>query len=241
MKLTKRLSKNTIKKKDEDHKFIKWVPAIPFQGNPFNAKVIFLSLNPGYVEKLNKDAAKFLRNNCKEISNNLAKLWHNHMTHNKINSMMPSKEEDENLYTAFQLIGDWYWVEKLEQLKTDTKLNDKEFYEKVALIELMPYSSRYCNDITTELPTQEYTKKLIDHLRNRSGSDKPLFVVMRSEKYWGKLLFNDEIYHFENNNDFIIRKRDGLGRPLRAQSINENAFINLEEDYNRIIIKIKSK
>ena len=224
-------------KKDEDHKFIKWVPAIPFQGNPYTAKVIFLSLNPGYVEKLNKDAAKFLRNNCKKISEDLAKHWHKHLTH-EVNSMMPSKEENENLYTAFQLIGDWYWVEKLEQLKTDTKLSDKEFYEKVALIELMPYSSRYCNDITTELTTQEYTRNLIKHLLKRSKSDKPLFVVMRSEKYWRKLLFDNENNNFENNKDFIIRKRDSKGRPLRAQSINGNAFLNLNVDYDRIKSKI---
>lgn len=226
-------------KKEEDHKFIKWVPAIPFQGNPYTAKVIFLSLNPGYVEKLNKDAAKFLRNNCKEISKDLAKLWHKHLTH-KVDSMMPPKK-NENLYTAFQLIGDWYWVEKLEQLKKDTEFSDNDFYTKVALIELMPYSSRYCKDKTTELPTQEYTKNLIKHLLERSESDKPLFVVMRSEKYWGKLLFDDEKYPFENNKNFIIRKRDSKGRPLRAQSINENAFYNLEIDYNRIKSKIKSK
>ena len=128
--------------------------------------------------------------------------------------------------------------EKLEQLKTDTKLSDKEFYEKVALIELMPYSSRYCNDITTELTTQEYTRNLIKHLLKRSKSDKPLFVVMRSEKYWGKLLFDNENNNFENNKDFIFRKRDSKGRPLRAQSINGNAFLNLNVDYDRIKSKI---
>ena len=61
---------------------------------------------------------------------------------------------------------------------------------------------------------------------------------MRSEKYWGKLLFDNENNNFENNKDFIIRKRDSKGRPLRAQSINGNAFLNLNVDYDRIKSKI---
>lgn len=35
----------------EDYKYILNVPAYPWYGNPLRAKVIVLSLNPGYVER----------------------------------------------------------------------------------------------------------------------------------------------------------------------------------------------
>ena len=34
--------------------FERHVPPFPFQGNPFCAKVVFLSLNPGFIERINK-------------------------------------------------------------------------------------------------------------------------------------------------------------------------------------------
>ena len=74
-----------------------------------------------------------------------------------------------------------------------------------------------------------YTKKLINYLLE--SPDGPLFVIMRSEPDWEKLLGID--FQREYKNRFILRKRDINERRPRAQSINPNAFT--DDGYRRIL------
>ncbi len=207
-------------------------PPGPFQGNPFNSKVVFLSQNPGFVEHINKNAALLL-DQVKDLRSQLYEEWHNHMTHN-VTSFFPDKENN-NVYQAFQLLGDWYWYKKLARLYEDSKTAETDFYSKIALIQLMPYASVRCNKVITNLKTQQYTKKLINFLLE--SPDGPLFVVMRSEPDWEKLLGID--FQREYKNRFILRKRDINGHRPRAQSINPNAFA--DDGYRRILYAINPK
>ena len=42
-------------KVESKYKYVVGVPPMPFSGNLLDAKVVILTLNPGYVEKVNKD------------------------------------------------------------------------------------------------------------------------------------------------------------------------------------------
>ncbi len=194
------------------------VPPFPFLGNPFTARVILLSLNPGYIKRINKDVALLLEQT--RICSKLNDEWYKRMTHDT-DSMFPSRD-DEDLYTAFQVLGDWYWVDMLAKLREDTGIEECDFNRRIAMIQLMPYTSEACNKVLTNLPTQQYTKKLIEYLLDKQGG--PIFVVMRSESEWERLLGVSSFQNGKYKERFILRKLDKNGRHPRAQYINSNAF-----------------
>ena len=208
------------------------MPPFPFQGNPFLSRVVFLSQNPGFVEHINKDAALLLEQ-VKDLRVQLSEEWNKHRIH-EVSSFFPS-QENVNVYQGYQLLGDWYWYNKLVQLCKDAKMNEIDFFHKVALIQLMPYSSASCNKVITNLPTQKYTKQLMHYLLKQSNG--PLFVVMRSEPDLEKLL-GISFQGSEYKNRFILRKRDKNGHRPRLQDISQNAFA--DNGYKRIIPAIRS-
>ena len=195
------------KRRKSDCQFNRHLLAVPFQGNPLSAKVVFLTLNPGYIERINKDAAQMLdaeNIGCTRFSLRIHEYWSACYDH-RASSIFPSKKENRDVYTAFQILGDWYWHDIFAPLRRDTGLEDDAFAEKVAIMQLIPYHSVRCRDITLDLPTQQYSKQLILYMLEQP--DCPQFVVMRSEKKWAKLLeidFRDPKY----KDKFILRKTD---------------------------------
>ena len=218
-------------RKKEEHRFITNLLAAPFQGNPLTAKVVFLSLNPGYVEHSNRDLAKVFER-ITDLPQKINALWSSFLSH-EATAMSPS-QQDKDLFTAYQTLVDWYWYNAFAKLRESCHLSDDVFFQKVAIVQLMPYHSIKCEKVIFDLPTMQYTKKLIHHLLKRP--DCPLFVVMRSEKMWAKLLGSDSNEVFDFNKDkkhFILRKRDINEHLPRGQYINENAF--LDEGCQKII------
>lgn len=213
------------------YRFERHVPPFPFQGNPFCAKVVFLSLNPGYIERINRDTALLLEQTSTCIYVN--DIWYQHMIHGT-SSMFPSINKTDQ-YTAFQILQDWYWEDMLAPLRGDCNLKDDAFSERVALIQLIPYSSTACNKVILNLPTQQYTKQLIQYLLEQPNG--PLFVVMRSEPEWEKLLG----INFQNSkykDRFILRQYNKNGHRPRAQYINSKAFAN--NGYRKLIHSINN-
>ena len=103
-------------------------------------------------------------------------------------------------------------------------------------MQLIPYHSVRCKDITLDLPTQQYSKQLILYMLEQP--DSPQFVVMRSEKKWAELLgidFRDSKY----KDKFILRKADKNKKPPRKQFISEKAFAQ-PDDYAKIVNAIKT-
>lgn len=104
-----------------DYRFHFELPPEPWQGNPLTAKVIILTLNPGYVESANSVTAKLLKkatcyNNLLKFKNNVLNL--------EATSLMPEiKEEAEfgsdgiTLFEAFNALGDWYWYKQFKELR----------------------------------------------------------------------------------------------------------------------------
>lgn len=226
------------KDRQSDCQLNRHILAVPFQGNPFTAKVVFLTLNPGYLERINKDAAQMLESasiNCTRFSLRIHEYWSACYDH-RASSVFPSKKENRDVYTAFQILGNWYWYDMFAPLRRDTGLANDAFAEKVAIMQLIPYHSTRCEKVTLNLPTQQYTKQIIHYMLEQPNC--PKFVVMRSEKQWAELLginFQDSKYR----DKFILRKRDKNDKPLRRQFITEQAFAE-KNDYATIANAIKT-
>jgi len=220
-------------RKEEDSCFITNLIAAPFQGNPLKAKVVFLSLNPGYVKRLNKDLAKVFER-IPNLPEQINALWSGFLSH-EAKSMSPSSQNNE-LFTTYQSLVDWYWFDTFATLRDSCGMSeDDTFFERVAVMQLMPYHSTKCDRVILTLPTQQYTKNLIRQMLTQP--DCPLFVVMRSEDKWSELLNYGKVRGFDNckyKEHFILRRRYGEkeARP-RGQYINANAFE--EGGYQRII------
>lgn len=170
------------------------IPPEPWQGNPLEAKVIILTLNPGYVDNANRLIAKLLE---KSIDVKALCKFKNEVLHLNAKSMMPPKATNSNdvisTWEAFNMLGDWYWVRMLRELREAYVGNDPQkedvFYQKFSIVEYCPYSSEKFCDVP-KLKSMKFTKLLINGIKN--DPDK-LFIIMRGEKFWKTLLGKDVI------------------------------------------------
>lgn len=76
---------------DDEKKFIVSIPPEPWSSNILTAKVVILSLNPGYVPQLNKELA------CMFRAEQAEKLWQTNVPYLKCN-------RGENLYRQWFLV-----------------------------------------------------------------------------------------------------------------------------------------
>lgn len=171
-------------KAPKECKYVLGIPAEPWQGNPLTAKLIILSLNAGYDEKYNKDAALSLRASIIEG------VWREKARTLRLEaeSFLPLQKEYAD---AFNTIGANYWYNKLRGLKSDLNMDDQEFFKKIALVQYCAYTSQKYQDFPkdTILPSQLLTKDIIRDLVYNHPDTK--FVIMRSWKKWRNLLDDD--------------------------------------------------
>ncbi len=199
------------KAKGTNDEIITKIPAEPWWGNPLKANLIILSLNPGYVPEVNKTLALLMQTN--EAVRRQLLEYKAKTLRLEAESFLP---EEDNLpdfpitcKDAVNMLGDWYWVKMLKQLKEDTGLSDKDFYRQVALVEYHGYSSQTSGRIfprkNYKLESQEFTKKMFQYLAERR-KDKVCFLVMRAEKEWTKLLSEK----FFNEINFVKKKPSSM-------------------------------
>lgn len=211
---------NERHKKANDKQFILNIPPEPYRGNLRNPKLVILSLNPGYVERLNGNLVSMLDEKHRE--NFLSALYDNICLEE--GSSVVFNEEDN-------VIGDGYWRRMMDDIKEDLKDEKYDFMKKIALIQYIPYFSKEMGSHfkMETLPTQYYAK----HLIRRILYEEPdaLFLVMRSEKQW-KSLIGDEMEKFENR--FIVNEH-----PL-VQKLSRNNLNTKERDvYGEILKRLR--
>jgi len=183
------------KAKETSDKIITKIPAEPWWGNPLKARLIILSLNPGYVPEVNMTLAKLMQANeavRRQLIDYKAKTLRL-----EADSFLPLKEDDVvcspvSCREAVNMLGDWYWVKMLKQLREDveqrnSQIDEEELYKQVALIEYCGYSSEIAK---RELPNSEngsavFLKELIRYI---SKKEDVLFLIMRDVSRWEKLL-----------------------------------------------------
>ena len=229
--------KDAIKKYNEKaqgtkDEIITRIPAEPWWGNPFEARLIILSLNPGYVPKVNETLAKLMQANTnirKKVIEFKKKtlLFETH-------SFFPEKEDDKNdnypitCREAVCLLEDQYWENKLKQLKDDVKqknqfIEDTEFFKQIAMVEYHGYSSQEANRTFplkgVFLESQKYIKDMLWYIAENKKEDVR-FLIMRSKPKWKKLLSDDFFKKFKS---LIIEKKNSS---TRSQHITPANFEN---------------
>lgn len=219
-------------RKDEilGNRMVTNIPAEPWGGNPFKAKLIILSLNPGYVPEVNEKLAKLLQSND-EIRKAIIKYKKETLLF-ETDSFVP--EDDEavpgcqiSCRDAINMLGDWYWHKMFRQLREDIGLDETEFYKKVALVQYFGYSSQTAQRTLPHISSQGFTRNMIHYIASERQNDV-CFLVMRSKKEWEKLLGSD---FFVKYDDIIITNEN-----VRCQHVTPG---NLgEKNYEKIRITI---
>lgn len=214
---------------DETRFILNTIP-YPFQGNPLTAKVVILSLNAGYVPRVNCYFAKILQH-YPQLAEGVMCFMRENLRLN-VKGFLPDArslaEEHPNYQDAYNMLGDWYWFDILSKWQNEG-LSFDEIFSNVALIQSIPYASIKAKSLPKGcvLPSQVFIKKMITYIANYTDA---IFVVPRAVKNWQKLL-GLTWRQLEREDRLIIGKN-----PIN-QSLTKN---NLgEEQYNKIINHLK--
>ena len=160
----------------------------PYRGNLKDPKLVILSLNPGYNERVKKKMFKMLREEHQLQFIEIAKK----------NALL----EDGcsiNYDDVDEVTDNGYWVDKLSNLQE--KGVD---LSKIGLMQFIPYASESFDSWKEEgnLYTQQFSRKII--LRLLYEEKSTLFLVMRSRKQWEKLIGKEVMDKFKDNFLFNI-------------------------------------
>lgn len=199
-------------KSKESNRFVLHKLPKPYRGNLKDPKLVILSLNPGFNERVNHTmfnmlAPKYqcdfidvcrknllLEDGCRIISNDVDDICDN-----------------------------GYWSSKLAELE----LNNDANLSKIGLIQFIPYASKHFNSWKDEasLRTQDFTKKIIRHILHETDAR---FLIMRSKAKWMKLIGNE----METHNDRFLYNDNNP----RCQKLSQN---NLKGEYLKIMEAFK--
>lgn len=193
---------NYNKKAKGTNKIITKIPAEPWWGNPFKARLIILSLNPGYVPEVNKTLALLMQTN-KAVRRELIEYKAKTLLL-QAESFLPEEDKEVgcpiSCKDAVNMLGDWYWVKMLKRLKNDSGLEDeKVFYRRISLVEYYGYSSQTSSLVFPrkgdKLESQIFLKKMLWHIAETRGNEV-CFLLMRAKKEWTSLLSDNFFKEF---------------------------------------------
>ena len=203
------------------------VPPMPFSGNLLRAKVIMLTLNPGYVEKVNKDKCLEMKEAEKE---QLLHLMRKALTLDGYGIY------DHTVCSRDQ--GEHYWEKAFAKLAMDAygcpsnEINHP-IYDDIAFFQLIGYHSVKFKDSAEirHLPSMVFTKLLIKYLATKT--DKT-FLILRSEELW-KETIGEELWGLLDANGRIITK----GHKGMSQHISRG---NIKKDngYDKLVTILKN-
>ena len=224
----------------EDYKYVLGAPAEPWRGNPLKAKVVILSLNPGFKLGVNDNVQyeKYrapLEDAMAELINTLSFQVRGLLTPQE--SYVKSHKEFKEKYSmegsqvlcgdALNEIGDYYWYNNINRLNINHQ-KEYEFFRNFAIVQYCAYTSVSFKDFPrgVVLPSQELTKKLIRYLAYER--EDVVFVIMRSAAKWKELLDADVWQKMQTR--LIVNKN-------MSQSLSEN---NLgKKNFNMLIEYLK--
>ena len=200
---------NHIISKGKNNVFVTSLLPKPYRGNLKDPKLVILSLNPSYKERVKKKLFKMLREEHQLQFIEIAKK----------NALL----EDGcsiNYDDVDEVTDNGYWVDKLSDLQE--KGVD---LSKIGLMQFIPYASESYDSWKEEgnLFTQQFSKKII--LRLLYEEKSTLFLVMRSRKQWENLIGKKVMDKFKDN--FLFNKH-----PI-CQTITQNNLMNKDKDASK--------
>lgn len=235
------------KNRGTDYEFKLGMRPEQFNGNPLTSKVVILSLNPGYVYRVNNLYARLLQmvqpieeaviKHKDEQLNLAAKSFFCQRNHNNTNGILSYRD-------AHCALDDWYWYDIFTKFREDAELPDEDntndvIFDNVALVQYVGYLSKSWKALPRILPSQEFTRTLIHYLALRKKD--VLFVVSRSEALWKELIGKEIWDMLDKENRLVHRKRfknkNGIWQTIRTQYFTKESF----EDggFERIVNTLK--
>ncbi|WP_308769252.1 hypothetical protein [uncultured Bacteroides sp.] len=170
------------------------IPPEPWSGNILNSKLVILSLNPGYVEHLNKNLANMFKPQmAEEIMEDKRKVL----------SMEGTKFD---YYEPTRILGDYYWRKKLLPLGVAVygEQDKEKIFNHVSLCQYFAYTSLESPSIKDLFPSQKFTKMVLLYLATSVKEVK--FLVMRHEAQWKKLMGDGLWNYLYDNNRLLVSK-----------------------------------
>ena len=191
------------------------VPPMPYSGNLLRAKVVMLTLNPGYVEKVNKDRCLEMKKAEKE---QLLHLMRKALTLDGYGIY------DHTNCSRDQ--GDHYWEKSFTKLAMDAYGRPSSekchpIYDDIAFFQLIGYHSVKFKDSAEirHLPSMVFTKLLIKYLATKT--DKT-FLILRSEEFW-KETMGEELWELlEANGRIITKGHKGMSQHITRGNIKKD-------------------
>lgn len=192
------------------------IPPEPWSGNILNSKLVILSLNPGYVEYLNKNLANMFKPQmAEEIMEDKRKIL----------SMEGHKFD---YYEPTRILGDYYWRKKMLPLGSAVygEQHKENIFNHVALCQYFAYTSQESPSIKDLFPSQKFTKMVLLYLATSVKDVK--FLVMRHETQW-KTLMGDGLWNYLYSNNRLLVSKNYANQCLTEKNIgNENYTIIVE-------------
>lgn len=167
------------------------IPPEPFRGNVVDPKIVVLSLNPGYVDRLNGQLVTRL--NQKSIDEFVDALSDN----------LDMKKSKIVFNEVDNIIGDGYWMRMFSEVMHEINDMSGATLFKAAVIQYIPYFSERLNNWNDRqrLSSQNFTRHLVRHLLYVDTDC--LFLIMRAERHWRSLI-GEEMDRFKDR--FIFGK-----------------------------------
>ena len=241
-----KMIKDFNEKADREYRFELGMRPEPFNGNPLRSKVVILSLNPGYKYRVNNLVARLLQmiqpieeavKQHKDLQLKLSvSSFFCKRNHNKAGGVLSYRD-------AHCMLDDWYWYDIFEELRKNAELepeNDTDdiIFNHTALVQYVGYISKSWKSLSNILPSQRFTKLLIQYLALNTDT---LFVLSRSEALWKKLI-GDEIWTLLDSKKRLVHRakfqnKNGISQTIRTQGFIRDSF----EDggFDRIVKKLK--
>lgn len=195
------------------------IPPEPWQGNPLTAKLLILTLNPGYIERQNHILAERIQNMPKMVDS-ISKFKAETLLLCS-RSFLPDEPEKVDGLTAadyINIIGDWYWYKKFNPLFEFVP--EKELFQKVAIMQYLPYTSVSYKDKNYDgIKSMKYSQTLLKYILKERKNVTVL--VLRAASKWKNIIEKMEI---DGSNNILYNHN-------RSQSISEN---NLKDKFERI-------
>ena len=214
------LEYNVSQKQQANQQLILRIPPEPWTGNILNAKLVLLSMNPGYVEHLNKSLANMFRNSfAEEIMEDKRRVC-----------MMDGYKFD--YYEPTRILGAYYWRKNISPLgiAVYNKQKSDKIFEQVALCQFLAYSSTKSVNLKELLPSQIFTKIVLFHLATAKKEVK--FLVMRAENQW-KTLMGEGLWNYLFSHNRLL-----ISEHYRNQSLSEK---NIGHDnFHKIVTFLKA-
>lgn len=202
-------------KVESKYKYFVGVPPMPFSGNLLDAKVVILTLNPGYVEKVNKDLCINMDDTEKK---QLLCLMRNALTF-----------QGEGIYDGNDCSRDQgakYWEKAFDHLaieaygKPSSEMYHPIFHD-IAFFQLIGYHSekfRYSAGLK-HLPSKIFTNLLAKYLATKT--DKT-FLILRSESLW-KETFGEEVWNkLEEEGRLITKGHKGMSQKITRGNLKKD-------------------